>query len=108
LVGAQADTMTGGSARVVPVEYREAAVEAPSAPAGVSTRVEPASCIERIGAGESAFALFTHAPQYVEQLTGDVLQITPPLCGDITKGGNRARQTVALMLKHPLIFGGLE
>jgi len=98
LVGAQADTMTGVSARVVPVEYREAAVEAPSAPPGVWMRVEPASCIEPIGAGESAFALFTHAPQYVEQLKGDVLQITAPLCGDIHKGGNRARRTVALML----------
>jgi hypothetical protein len=89
LIGARADTMTGGSGRLVPVGYREAAVESQSAPPGVWTRTEPASCVEPIGAGESAFRAFHE---------GDVLQITAPLCADMTKGGNRARQAVALML----------
>ena len=93
LIGAQADALTDSSARVVP-----AAVETQSAPPAIWTRTEPASCVEPIGASKSAFALFTNAPQYVEQLTGDVLQITAPLCTDITKGGNRARRTVTLML----------
>jgi formylglycine-generating enzyme required for sulfatase activity len=98
LVGAQADTRTAGSARDVPARYQEAAVETQSAPPAVLTRTEPASCLELIGGGKSAFALFTNAPQHVEQLTGDVLQITAPLCADLAKGGNRRRQTMALVL----------
>src|SRR5215472_10624451 len=89
LVGAKADALTDSSARVVPAGYGEAAVETQSAPPAIWTRTEPASCVEPIGASKSGFALFTNAPQYVEQLTGDVLQITAPLCTDIAKGGNR-------------------
>lgn len=81
LVGAQADTMTSSSARVL-----EAAAETPFAPPAVWARTDPATCIEPIAGGKSAFALFTHAPQYIEQLNSDVLQITAPLCSEIAKG----------------------
>jgi hypothetical protein len=56
LAGAQADTVTDGSTRVIFVRDREAVVDTPSASQAVLTRTEPASCVEPIGASKSAFS----------------------------------------------------
>jgi formylglycine-generating enzyme required for sulfatase activity len=99
LVGAQADLLTGGSVKLASFGHRRVAAESQPTSPPAWTHSDSATCVEPIAPGDAAFVLFTNAPQYVEQFnTGDVLQITAPLCTEIARGGDRSRQIVVLAL----------